>query len=242
MYQTIAKTRDRNNNGQYQLTYELIYIWYQSYPELAKQAVDLLVLEPNAKSQLGSWKDIKYLCNYFKEQCGSEYHPMISHCIQITNYQLWLDSTEPTTRQLSLAAKWIPREKSKYKWLFHRLVKDYFSPYYAKATTTESLKKAHTKAKMNYRKLIANLNRRLDTVQIRQCANVWDTIDPHKVTMATLQNQHRAFLNENNCIKDDRIKCAKRFELFANPTIYKPKSKSNYEPFADAISEAFLRK
>lgn len=233
LYQMIGQTRDIvNGKGEYTLTYMQLYTWYQVYPELAKQALESIL------ETYGSWKDIKYLCAYIKEQekpklNSTKYncHPLILHAVKIANRQLWLDSTKPLkTKQpdidLSLVAKWIPREGSKFGWLFPILAQDYFEPYYTNAKTEEAQKRADRKAKMNYRKLIANLNRRLNTVQIKQCANEWDTIDHSNATSITIQKQWNAFFNrkangKQRTIKDDRVQCANNFRQF----IYSPSSK-----------------
>jgi hypothetical protein len=63
---------------------------------------------------------------------------------------------------------------------------------------------------MKFRKIISCLNKKLDTVQIKQCASNWSGIHPSKLTSITLVNQKRAFLNnpEGN---EDRLKCANNF-------------------------------
>lgn len=218
LYQTIAHTRDiLNGKGEYQNAYIQLFAWSQIFPELAKRALETFVLPNGAQSPYGSWKDIKYLCQYCRTQVKSTYHPLIQHSIQLMNQQLWMDSTQTETDNLSLVAKWVPREHSKYGWLFNLLAKDYFSScYFEKATTPESYQRAEKKAKMNYRKLIANLNRRIDTVQIKQCANDWTKISPSKIPAITYQRQKNAFLNlkygKVRTIKDDRVQCAFTFK------------------------------
>jgi hypothetical protein len=75
------------------------------------------------------------------------------------------------------------------------------------------------KAKMEFRKIISGLNRKLDTVQIKQCAQAWSNIDPGKQTSITLQRQNRAFLNIDKkgvqrSILEDRIDCATHFKEY----------------------------
>ncbi len=120
----------------------------------------------------------------------------------------------------SLAAKWVPREKSKHSGLFTRLAKNYYSHYLSSALTESSIKRSILKAKMDYRKLISSLNKKLDTVQIKQCANTWADIDPTRQTSITLHKQKKAFLNlnkrgEQRSILDDRILCGQKFSEFA---------------------------
>jgi Mg-chelatase subunit ChlD len=226
LYRMIGQTRDIiEGKGEYYLAYMQIYEWYKVFPELAKRALESLVLhDKEGEHPYGSWKDMKYFCEYVKQMTSQEYHPLILHAVQVINRQLWNDSMESNTSRLSLVAKWIPREGSSHGWLFNLLVKDYFPAYYTKAKTPESMTKAHTKAKMNYRKLISTINRRLDTVQIKQCGNAWNTIDHSHNTSITMTKQKRAFLNLNKkggqrTIKDDRVQCAENFKTYIRESI-----------------------
>ena len=84
LYKMIAQTRDViDGKGECLLTYMMIYTWYTFYPDLAFHAIKCLVdLDDNSKSQqYGSWKDIKYFCDYcYKQKCNIN-HPLIQFCI-----------------------------------------------------------------------------------------------------------------------------------------------------------------
>ena len=75
-----------------------------------------------------------------------------------------------------------------------------------------------------YRKLVSGLNQKIDTVQIKQCGNVWATIDHNKTTSITLSRNKKAFLNVK---KDggqrseavDRIMCAEQFKRYVESRI-----------------------
>lgn len=58
--------------------------------------------------------------------------------------------------------------------------------------------RATNKAQTYYRKLVSALNKYIDTVQIKQCGQVWKTIDFEKVTATTLMKQRKTFLKYNN--------------------------------------------
>ena len=118
-----------------------------------------------------------------------------------------------------MVAKWVPREKSQFSDLFVKMAIHYFPHYLTSAKTEEAQTKAISKAKMDYRKIISGLNRQLDTVQIKQCANTWAQIDPEKQTSITMHKQKKAFLNlkadgEQRSESEDRITCANHFEEF----------------------------
>ena len=129
LYKIIGQTRDIiDGKGEYALTYMMIYTWYSFYPVLAFFALRCLVDfgDEGKTHQYGSWKDIKYFCEYCKSRGAVVTHPLMQHSIQLINQQLRKDVVA-TNR--SLAARWVPREKSTFGWLFTPLACDYFSSY-----------------------------------------------------------------------------------------------------------------
>ena len=93
LYRMIGHTRDIiDGKGEYNLTYMMIHTWYEFYPELAFFALKCLVdLEDKNVHQYGSWKDIKYFCEYCKSQCADVNQPLIKYAIQLLNDQLKKD-------------------------------------------------------------------------------------------------------------------------------------------------------
>lgn len=195
------------------LSYCLLDILSEHYPELANELFLTFV------KSIGCWKDLKYFYTFSCEigkECESS---VIEYSIQLANEQLKQDLLEDI--HISNVAKWIPREKSKYKKLYERLVLNYFKDNdYFKHTVSfrpEKKKKVMNKAKMEYRKILSKLNKQLDTVQIKQCSKQWQKIDPNKQTSRTLELQINAFLNlsrNSNKIRyesSDRIICAQNF-------------------------------
>ena len=219
LYKMIGHTRDIiDGKGEYSLSYMLLYTWHKFYPELAKFALKQFVLsEVDDTHPYGSWKDIKYLYKYSKEYNVNS-NDLVTYGIQLINEQLMRDSSD--AENPSLAAKWVPREKSQFGDLFSIMATDYFSIYLNTATTEKSQIKAILKAKMDYRKLISGLNAKLDTAQIKQCANTWSQIVPEKQTSITIHKQKKAFLNlknngEQRSELEDRIICAAKFNEYA---------------------------
>jgi len=212
MYRMIGHTRDIvDGKGEYSLAYMLIDIWYNHYPELALFAFKQFVLLPDGTMPYGSWKDIKYFYKTYKTS------PVVGYGVTLLINQIRedIDSENP-----SLAAKWVPREKSQYSDLFTEIATNYFSEYVMSAKTDLSRINAINKAKMNFRKVISSLNRKLDTVQIKQCDNNWSNIDPVKQTSITMHKQKRAFFNvdrkgNQRTTIEDRIICANIFKEFA---------------------------
>jgi hypothetical protein len=212
MFRMIGHTRDIvEGKGEYSLAYMLVDVWYNHYPELALFAFKHFVLLPDGTMPYGSWKDIKY---FYKANKNS---PVVTYGVTLLINQIRQDIESENP---SLAAKWVPREKSQYSDLFNLIATNYFSEYIMTAKTDLSRINAINKAKMNFRKIISTLNRKLDTVQIKQCDNDWSNIDPVKQTSITMHKQKRAFFNvdrkgNQRTNLDDRIICADKFKEFA---------------------------
>jgi Mg-chelatase subunit ChlD len=169
--------------------------------------------------QYGSWKDIKYFCEYCRSRGAHVFHPLIHYAIILMNVQLKTDyeNYSKGSKDISLVAKWVPREKSTFGWLYESLATSYFIEYMETANTDERKVKAILKCKTGYRKIIAHMNRVIDTLQVKQCANNWSSIDFNNVTSISVSKQKKAFLNVNKKgeakypDRKDRIECADHF-------------------------------
>ena len=202
LYKLVGYTRDIvDGKGEYTLAYMQILVWYGFYPHLSEFLLKSCVIMPKSNQHpYGSWKDIKYFCNYCKGETGDMNHPLIQYAIELTNQQLARDAETPNDK-ISLVAKWIPREKQpKFSWLFKKMSHAYFKEYLTTCINDDASqqKRAKNKCEMEYRKLISHLNRRLDTTQIKQCENNWSRIEPSNITSQTLFKQRKAFLNIPN--------------------------------------------
>jgi len=235
LYKMIAQTRDIvGGKGEYNLTFVQIWVWYQHFPELAKYALEKCVIWDNDETNCcthpyGSWKDLKYFANFVKERINGEAHPLIDYVCELMVRQLKLDiktlcnyNNLPQTMQqqqqcnISLAAKWCPREKSKFGWLYKKIATYYSQDFFKTATTKSQISMATRKSKMVLRKLLSQLNKHLKTTQIAQCANEWETIKFNNVTSITMRKNKLAFQNKTKkgkirFDKLDRINCASNF-------------------------------
>jgi len=223
LYKIIGYTRDIIDGlGEYSHSYMQILVWYDYYPKMAMYALDKFVfLENKSQHPYGSWKDIKYFCQYCNEKGLNYNHNLIQFALNLMNKQIFIDNLpNKIIKNKSLAAKWVPREKSKSKgWIFEKLAFLYFSNYFNNVKSLESRNKAELKCKMNYRKIISKLNKEIDTVQIKQCSGEWGLIDFSKTTPLTIFNQSKCFLNINNTeniLIKDRIKCSENFKEYIN--------------------------
>jgi hypothetical protein len=240
LYKMIGKTRDiEGGKGEYTLSYMMIWTWYKFYPRMAALALFLFVfnsnhlylmfsiadigrVDQNDQIPYGSWKDIKYFCDYAKKQGATADHDLIKSCILFINFQLNLDDEAlQNGQQISLAGKWVPRESSdKFGWLFESLATNYFDDYIRSAKTEDSKRRAAKKCKAQYRTLCTKLNQYLDTVQIKQTAKNWAAIDHSKTTSITMAKQRKAFLNqqkkgsEPRSDDQDRMVCAENLRSY----------------------------
>ena len=232
LYKIIGKTRDINGGkGEYALSYMMIWTWYKYFPQLAQAALRLFVVDPKefdesfqSQEPYGSWKDIKYFCKYILENGARMDHPLIKTCIDGINNALRLDDQTYNSaleeKKLTLVAKWIPREESgKFGFLYESLATDYFPHYMASVKSEDSKKNAIKKCKTQYRILCSKLNRHLDTVQIKQTANCWASIDHSKTTSITMAKQRKAFMNVNKkgqlrSDEPDRVACAENLRFY----------------------------
>jgi hypothetical protein len=212
-YKMVGHTRDIiDGKGEYALAYMQILVWNDFYPELARFVLTKFVSSDG--HPYGSWKDIKYFCSYCRSNGVAVSDPLMQHAFQLLLAQLRLDAS---AEKKSLAAKWVPRAKSqRFGWIFNELAVAYYSNYIETAKTNVQVDRAVNKAKMDFRKLLANLNRELDTTQIHQCDGTWSKIDHAKTTSLTISKQKTAFLNKKKdgtqrSEAEDRIQCAENF-------------------------------
>ena len=219
LFKMLGHTRDIvSGKGEYSLSYMLLYGWYKYYPSLALYALETFVLSESKEAQpYGSWKDIKYFANYCRLKSKNKHHELIEKCVQLINEQLRKDVASENDSDISLCTKWVPREGSKYAWLFKMLATNYCK--YGGRVETE-LKGCY----MKYRKIISGLNKKIDTVQIKQCGNTWANIDHNKTTSITVSRNKKAFLNinkkgEQRSFLPDRETCADNFKKYIESRI-----------------------
>nr|QFG74910.1 MAG: protein of unknown function DUF2828 [Megaviridae environmental sample] len=221
----ILQTRDiKEGKGEYSLSWSYIEVLDQ----FANSEQHNLFIKEDIKIMLysfvhnlcskknthpyGSWKDLKYLWSNY--QLSNE---IKTYIIKFINIQISHDDTQyEEGKTISLAAKWAPRQKSQFKEMFKVLAKDYYHYLFEYAVSDAQQQLATRKAYTMYRKLLAKLNRHLDTTQIKQCENNYSGINFDNVTSITLFKQQKAISNvtregnqRSECV--DRIECANNY-------------------------------
>jgi len=86
----------------------------------------------------------------------------------------------------TLAAKWAPREGSKHNDMAKQIACVLFPP---------QLVEKHSAQMRQYRRLVADMNAKLNTVEVLMCTDRWDTIVPASVPGRAGKLYSKAFLN-----------------------------------------------
>lgn len=118
LYLMIPYCRDGiRGKGERDVSYRMIYAFYQVFPVLAIKAVHLLFRVRDGLPMVGSWCDIKYFCIFVERHSplGSG-DPLIAIMASIANRNI--DNAE--------VAKWIPRE-CRHPYLFSVFARDFFN-------------------------------------------------------------------------------------------------------------------
>jgi hypothetical protein len=248
IYKLIGYTRDIvSGKGEYSLTYMLIselYNFANRYKNkvdkskietLCKEALKSLVILNGGMHPYGSYKDLKYFCNYHlknsyeRNMYGHNINkdPLIEAVVALICEQLKKDENN---QNKTLLAKWIPREKSKkFGWITPIIAKQYYSEWFNNrlgAMTDAQYKAATRKALTHFRQLISKLNKELNKVQIYQCSNNWKDVNFDKnITSITMRKQSNAFnmVNKQGKERDvslsklsDRVECKRHYQEYLN--------------------------
>ena len=162
------QTRDiRGGKGERKLFGQMVEILLKTRPELM---IGLLDLVP----EYGCWRDL-----YTEHFYG--YRPDV---VDLVVKQLKADADTKPSATISLCAKWAPREGKNTEGA---------KAMAAQLFPSEPRLSHRLKA---YRKLVAGLNRRLDTTEIKMCSQHFADIDPAKVPGVCLAKHMKAFLNQ----------------------------------------------
>jgi hypothetical protein len=207
LYNIVCFTRDCNiGKGLRDVSYMMICCLYTRFPHMAFHLIYML-------PYIGSWADIKYLCGFVRGFCGLDFDfdPLITCAVDVLVYQFnsdyvrWNEAFDnyllnksavcvidgrkrPRARDfISFAAKWIPREKNKYGWLFDIVVERYFTIF--EPFVSLSVRK------MKFRKMVSTLSRELDVLERKMCTLNWASIDCKNVSLGSFLKCQSALLH-----------------------------------------------
>jgi hypothetical protein len=160
----------RGGKGERDIFKKTMQVLYTRYPDLT---LDLLDLVPH----YGCWNDLFDL--------AKEFPPFRARILKFAAITLLTDAT--ADKDLSLCAKWAPRERKGAhvdSYLLKDLAKILF-PY----------EQLHDRRMAEYRRLVAGLNRRLKTVETFMSGGKWAEIVPSSVPGRASILYSRALLN-----------------------------------------------
>ena len=196
--QLIIHTRNIHyGKGEQQLSYMMLFELFQIFPNDAESLLEQFVLRH------GSWRDISYLSFYIFKTTSNTDHPFIRIAIRKMNEQLHIDLLcKNKGEKISNAAKWVPREKSKFFWIFDKLAEDWsilHSPYlFRSPKTADQFVRAKNKSRYLYRKVFTMLSRSLNIVEIDLCNKVkFQDISPQNTTIGSVLKywDHKTYMN-----------------------------------------------
>jgi len=260
-YRMIGHTRDIYfGKGEHDISYMLLMVFFDNFPVLAIYAMHRFV-QPvdNLNIPYGSWRDIKYLCDYIRKNSPKkENHGLIQYCIDLMNsqlkkdYEIWRFSIYSRSRNhISNVSKWIPREHKKFHWLFNMLVLDWIKknkPFLLnnnnnnRSYNEASYSKAILKAKRLYRRKVSTLNKALDTTEIKLCSQNWDEINPNNIPCYTFMKQRSLMFGKSEKYQVCSKKIREHFDNDKNCSQYHGyfnKYLSNHYPVAFFVKEAY---
>jgi hypothetical protein len=194
----------RGGRGERDVFKNTFLILYERYPERTLSMLDLV-------PHYGCWDDLFDMTKDADTQ-------FTERVLDIAVKQLLEDYTTPLEDaaekkelSISLCAKWAPRERKKKDthemYLVRRLAKKMFP--------AEGLPRGLAR----YRRLVADLNRRIKTVETKMNTGHWAEIDPKGVPGRAGKLYSRAFLNLRNSDRSqirkpgdaDRMTCRRNF-------------------------------
>lgn len=186
-FQTRNCRENQGGKGEKNLFHEMFLHLYTIFPQTCLELLEII-------PEYGSWNDLKELVKKV-EGIREDIDILSNACMNLFVKQLKTDflSLESGGDQISLAAKWAPRENSNfYKndlMSFTYLVTEFANEFkYSQYDVSNPYS--------FYRKTVSKLNKHLDTPQIKMCDGNWKDIKPSQVSSQTSTKFRKAFLNE----------------------------------------------
>lgn len=148
-------------------SYALLFTTHTHHPDTV-----CFILKSFVNSPIGCWKDVRNYAKYYRQYSPYDNVATLHAILELYNTQLRIDFDffETGTREcLSFAAKYVPRE-NKDPQFFKILVANWFD--------VSTINSWH---QMTYRKMVSNLNKALDTLEVKMCAKDWANIQPQNI-------------------------------------------------------------
>jgi hypothetical protein len=259
LFKMMAYVRDQElGKGECRISYIMIFLWHKYYPLLAIWALRAFVGQTISGQfvRYGCWKDLKHICQYTLDMTGNENHSLIYSCIDLllqqfkkdTDILLRLDVATASggdsgsmhervnkksyaqMKQISLVAKWMPREKSAYGWLYEKIVFEWavkYTPFMKfvdlSCPNSPTYLKAMNKARMIFRYLLSDMNQILCVTETVLCNGDWNNINLNIVNTRSFLTYKDAFLRKGESDVELKEKVVKYMKtgMFHNKVVCK---------------------
>lgn len=223
-YRLIAYNRDiADGKGERKVTYMLLEaLIIEGY---GSEVIDMLKLF--ASAGFGYWGDLIHFYQLLETNKSTASDDVKRSIINAFVYQIRNDErlviqyknklkTNPLddnikAPSLSLAAKWIPSEGSKYDLVAFDLTKVMFPFKYDEGGIV--MKSSVTKSLTRYRQLVVELRRHLDLVETKMSANRWGEIEPSATPAKTMKKHRKVFMNKKGSVDAGRVLLAEKLNL-----------------------------
>ena len=179
----IKYTRNiHNGRGLKDLTYSFLFTLHSYHHKFTISVLKAIIEHDHVNHvSIGCWKDVRNYVEFIARYSKKGYDDLrIPDILNLYNEQIREDikllKQNPLINPrnaISFAAKYVPREKN-YPKMFEILI----SLWSKKNMLTIQ---AENKARMLYRKMVSELNRQLDTLEIKECNKMWSTINPTQI-------------------------------------------------------------
>ena len=177
---------------------DVAYMMFSMLLKYTPYMIEMLDLVPH----FGCWRDLfalaSALLNPTRESEAMRYLPIKNAVVHLAITQLRKDLATEEKKPISLCAKWAPREGKgdAHEQALAREMATALFPEVAQFSSRQRL----------YRKMVSALNRRLQTTEVKMCANDWEEIVPSVVAGRCLDKHRKAFLNEIAPRKGERVR------------------------------------
>lgn len=228
LFQLTLFTRDKyygmGSRNMFNIQFYNYVLFYEKGLIHEKNLIILLqeiVSRKNKEENIGCWKDLRELSNYlFNVNLITCEHPVMDMICDIYVKQIKEDYN---SYDISWCAKWIPREKSKHKWMVPYIVNKMFN------INTVISRNQYYYCLKKYRQMIASLNKRLDTPEIHMCYNMWERIEFKDNSDFFNKHNVRNLLNyKYDYSSPGRIFCSKKYYNYLIEKGRKQRIKTEY--------------
>ena len=202
----IQHTRNiHNGRGLKDLTYSFLFTLHSYHHKFTISVLKAIIEHDHVNHvSIGCWKDVRNYVEFIARYSKKGHDDIrIPDILNLYNEQMRKDIKQLKLNPLinprntiSFAAKYVPREK-KYPEMFEILIR-----LWSKKNMLTI--QAENKVRMLYRKIVSELNRQLDTLEIKECNKMWSTINPAQIPENAIE------LKRNTLIK----KCPETFSEF----------------------------